>query len=339
MEEISEENTKIQDSEHKDPDQCEETEKQLCIYYDERAKLHPDNHEEIQLRSQFIWDALAENKLLKSDRVHLSCFNQIEVEDLTQVHTTSLVQKILSAGELKDGETSKMFGEENTENKHTPECARLAAGSSLQAMKDVVTSPFTPKAAFSLMRPPGHHATEGHADGYCFFNNAAIAAHFAIKSYNLKRVLILDWDVHHGDGTQEIFYESSKVFFMSVHRWENGKYFPYKDCSNYTYLGSKQGEGFNLNVPWNTTEEEDDLSEIGTKEYQFLFENLLFGIMAEFDPELIIVSAGFDSAKGDPLGLQQVDHEFYSWLCVNLQKICPKIVMVIRRRLLNGYFS
>ncbi|CAI2367507.1 unnamed protein product [Moneuplotes crassus] len=121
---------------------------------------------------------------------------------------------------LKDGETSKMFSEESTENKHTPECARLAAGSSLQTMKDVVTSPFTSKAASSLMRPPCHHGTEGYSNGYCFFNNAAIAAHFVIKSYNLKRFLILDWDVSHCDETQEIFYESSKVFFISVHRWE-----------------------------------------------------------------------------------------------------------------------
>lgn len=139
----------------------------------------------------------------------------------------------------------------------------------------------------------------------------------------------MDWDVHHGDGTQEIFYESDEVMFMSVHRYENQAFFPHKECGNYDYVGDKKGEGYNVNVAWNTTLTQDDPTDIGTKEYTYLFENLLFGIIKEYDPQLIIVSAGFDSALGDPLGMQQVEHNTYHWLSQNLQRICPKILMVL----------
>ncbi len=150
-------------------------------------------------------------------------------------------------------------------------------------------------------------------DGYCFFNHAALAAQYAKELFGLKKILILDWDVHHGDGTQDITYDDPNVLYMSIHRWENGKYFPQKDCSNHTFTGGENAKGFNFNIPWNTTEDKLDPSEVGTKEYRFLFENLLFGVIEEFSPELIILSSGFDSAHGDPLGQQKVAHEFYYW--------------------------
>jgi acetoin utilization deacetylase AcuC-like enzyme len=181
-------------------------------------------------------------------------------------------------------------------------------------MKNVVSSYEPVKSAFCLIRPPGHHAMGYTTDGYCFFNNAGMAAHFAKELFGLKRVLILDWDVHHGDGTQDLFYETDDVLFISVHRFENQKYFPYKETAGHEFIGSGNGEGFNVNVAWSTTETKEDESKVGTNEYKFLFENLLFGIIREFDPQLLILSAGFDSAKGDPLGKQQVEHNTYHWL-------------------------
>ena len=253
----------------------------------------------------------------------------ISIEDLQQVHTPGLIQMILGWERYDEDQISHMFGSENAENKWTPRCARLAAGASLEGMKDVVTALEPVKSSFWVIRPPGHHALSFDSYGYCFFNNAAIAAHFARKWYGLKRVCIVDWDVHHGDGTQDIFYDTNEVLYLSVHRYENQNFFPYKQASNYDYVGEKDGEGFNVNVPWNTTEYEDDESEVSGKEYKYLFENLLFGIIKEYDPQLIIISAGFDSAKGDILGQQQVEHETYHWLSENLQRICPKILMLL----------
>jgi acetoin utilization deacetylase AcuC-like enzyme len=256
-------------------------------------------------------------------------FGQIPIDFLQKLHSKSHIEKVLSAEVLSEDEISHMFGEDNSENRFTPECARLAAGGALEGMKSVVSSLTPVKSAFCLIRPPGHHAMAETTDGYCFFNNAGMAAHYAKELFGLTRVCILDWDVHHGDGTQDLFYESDDVLFMSVHRFENQKYFPYKPTAGHEYVGSGKGEGYNVNVAWSTTEDKNDESKVGTKEYKYLFENLLFGIIQEYDPQLLILSAGFDSAKGDPLGKQQVEHETYHWLCENLQKICPKILMVL----------
>ena len=100
-------------------------------------------------------------------------------------------------------------------------------------------------------------------------------------------------------------------------------------ASAWDYIGEDSGKGYNINVAWNTVEEEDDETQVSDKEYKFLFENLLFGIIKEYDPQLLIISAGFDSGKGDPLGKQQVRHEMYHWLSENWQRICPKILMVL----------
>jgi histone deacetylase 6 len=191
-------------------------------------------------------------KIFKGERRSASV-HQGWVSDLY----SSMIEKVLSAEKLQEDEISHMFSEENSENKYTPECARLAAGGALEGMKDVVSSPCLVKSAFCLIRPPGHHATQYTPDGYCFFNNAAIAAHYAKELFGLTRVCILDWDVHHGDGTQEIFYETDEVLYISVHRFENKKFFPYKECANYDYVGEKKGEGYSVNVAWNTTGEED----------------------------------------------------------------------------------
>ena len=258
----------------------------------------------------------------------------ISIEDLQQVHTPGLIKMIMGCERYKEDEISHMFGFDWAENKWTPKCARLAAGAALEAMKDVVSALEPVKSSFWVIRPPGHHALAFDSYGFWFFNNAAIAAHFARKLYGLTRVCIVDWDVHHGDGTQDIFYETNEVLYISAHRYENQMFFPYKQASDYYNVGEKNGEGFNVNVPWNTTEYEDDESEVGSKEYKYLFENLLFGIIKEYDPQLIIISAGFDSAKGDPLGQQQVEHETYHWLSENLQRICPKILMLLE----GGYW-
>ncbi|CAI2371054.1 unnamed protein product [Moneuplotes crassus] len=307
----------------------EKAKHELALYYNERVKLHPNNKEELRERCELIYTNLKNENILKSKMLTQPTFELIPVEYLAKIHSQSLIDKVLSFEEYDENIITSVFGEDNYENKHTTEAARIAAGGAYQAMKDVLSSTSTVKSAFALVRPPGHHSCVSETDGYCFFNNAAVAATYAKELFGLKKILILDWDVHHGDGTQEIFYNDPEVFYMSMHRWENGIYFPSKETSNYTFTGGENAKGFNLNIPWNTTKTILEPSSVGTKEYKYLFENLLFGIIEEYAPEFIILSAGFDSAKGDPLGQQQVEHEFYYWACQNLQKLCPKIMLLL----------
>jgi histone deacetylase 6 len=127
--------------------------------------------------------------------------------------------------------------------------------------------------------------------GFCFFNNVAIAAQISIQKYKLKKVLIFDWDIHHGNGTEEIFYENDQVLFISIHSY--GKFYPGSGESK--NIGKNKGEGFNINVPL----EGDGY---GDEEYLLILEKIVIPVLKEFYPEIILISAGFDAVKGDLLG-------------------------------------
>lgn len=176
------------------------------------------------------------------------------------------------------------------------EVARLAAGAAVVAVDEVFNDGAA--NAIALVRPPGHHATSNRAMGFCLFNNAAIAARYAQVHYGADRVLIIDWDVHHGNGTQEIFYRDPSVFYFSTHQYP---YYPGTGAAS--ERGLDKGEGTTLNIP---------LSE-GThaSAHREAFSDALKVIEKTFPPDLIIISAGFDSRRGDPLGgLMLEDSDF-----------------------------
>lgn len=131
----------------------------------------------------------------------------------------------------------------------TFECAKLAAGSVLTVVDEVLNG--DSRSGVCIVRPPGHHAESDLPHGFCIFNNVSIAAQYAISSHGLKRVLIVDWDVHHGNGTQHIFEQDPKVLYISLHRYDHGSFFPKGEDGDYKVIGSGAGEGFNVNIPWN----------------------------------------------------------------------------------------
>jgi acetoin utilization deacetylase AcuC-like enzyme len=143
--------------------------------------------------------------------------------------------------------------------------------------------------AFCIVRPPGHHATPTRGMGFCLFNNIAIAARYARHRYGVERVAIADWDVHHGNGTQDTFYSDPSVFFFSTHEWP---LYPGTGAASETGVG--RGKGTTLNCPFPAGS--------GHAEIVGAFKEKLVPRMAEFKPDLVLVSAGFDSRKGDPLG-------------------------------------
>jgi len=161
---------------------------------------------------------------------------------------------------------------------------------------------------FALVRPPGHHAERDRAMGFCLFNNVAIGAHYALKNFPLQRILIVDWDVHHGNGTQNSFYEDPRVLYFSTHR-----YAFYPGTGAATEVGRGRGEGFTVNIPLSPG--------AGDPEYGIIFEKILKPVALEYQPQLILVSAGFDTHYNDPLGGMEVTERGFARMTQILMEI------------------
>ena len=199
-------------------------------------------------------------------------------------------------------------------NTHTTLAASIAAGSTCEIVEAVLQGKC--RNGFAIVRPPGHHANNDCADGFCVYNNIVIAAKLALHKYKLNRILIVDWDIHHGNGTQAAFYDDPRVLYFSIHRYDHGSFYPFSKDASYTRIGYDKGRGFNVNVPW-------DISGdcVGDKEYKYVFEKLLLPLAREFKPELILVSAGFDAAVGDPLGNCNVTPEGFAYMTDSLMNL------------------
>ncbi|XP_034982530.2 polyamine deacetylase HDAC10 isoform X5 [Zootoca vivipara] len=202
----------------------------------------------------------------------------------------------------------------------TYRCAKLAVGGTLD-MVDAVMSGKT-QNGMALIRPPGHHSQRNAANGFCIFNNVAIAAKYAQRKYGLQRVLIVDWDVHHGQGIQYIFNEDPSVLYFSWHRYEHQQYWPTLRESDYDAVGQGKGKGFNINVPWNKIG-------MGNADYVAVFLHVLLPLAFEFDPELVLVSAGYDSGIGDPEGQMSTTPECFAHLTHFLMQLAKGKLCVV----------
>lgn len=169
--------------------------------------------------------------------------------------------------------------------------ALLSTGGVLTAAEAVIDG--AADNAFALVRPPGHHARPARAMGFCFFNNVAITARWLVEKHGLERVMIVDWDLHHGNGTQEIFYESAQVLYASTHQYPH-----YPGTGSLHEMGAGEGAGFTVNAPMP--------AEYGDDEYLRFFDEFILPIGRKFRPQFIIVSAGFDCHFRDPLGDMRV---------------------------------
>lgn len=185
----------------------------------------------------------------------------------------------------------------------------LAAGGFLSLLDAIAAGEV--RNGFALVRPPGHHALGGRAMGFCFFNTMAIGAEYLKKFHGAKRILIMDWDVHHGNGTQDAFYEDPEVFFISTHQ------FPfYPGSGAVSEVGAGVGEGYTLNVPLPAG--------CGDAEYLQVFRDIVVPAAERFAPEWILVSAGFDPHRRDPLGSMGVTEQGFAAMAEHLLALADR---------------
>eukprot|EP00070_Physeter_catodon_P039706 XP_028346600.1 polyamine deacetylase HDAC10 isoform X2 [Physeter catodon] len=232
--------------------------------------------------------------------------------ELGLVHSPEYVALLQGTQALGTRELQTLSGQYDAVYFHpsTFHCARLAAGAALQLVDAVLAGAV--RNGLALVRPPGHHSQRAAANGFCVFNNVAIAAKHAQRQHGLHRILIVDWDVHHGQGIQHIFEDDPSVLYFSWHRYEHGRFWPYLRESDADAVGQGPGLGFTVNLPWNQVG-------MGNADYVAAFLHVLLPVAFEFNPELVLVSAGFDSAIGDPEGQMQATPECFAHLTQLLQ--------------------
>ena len=224
-------------------------------------------------------------------------------DELCAVHSKEHVDQLLAlAGRdaQLDPDTSVSPG--------SIEASLFAAGAAAEAVRSVLDG--RAQNAFALVRPPGHHAERGRAMGFCLFNNVAVAA-AAAHARGLTRVLCIDWDVHHGNGTQRSFWRSPEVLFMSTHQWPF-----YPGSGHEAEVGQAEGEGFTVNVPLPAG--------CGDADYAAVFNDLLLPIADSYRPELVLVSAGFDAHRADPLGGMELTEAGFAALCGAVKSVAEK---------------
>ncbi|XP_072262698.1 histone deacetylase 7 isoform X3 [Pyxicephalus adspersus] len=301
------------------PEQPEKPRFTTGIVYDSVMLKHQctcgdnSNHPEHAGRIQSIWSRLQERGL----RNNCECIRgrKASLEELQSVHTETHVllygtnphnRLKLDNRKLAGILAQRMFvmlpcgglgvdSDTIWNELHSSNAARWAAGSVIELAFKVATQEL--KNGFALVRPPGHHADPSTAMGFCFFNSVAIAAKQLQQRLDVRKILIVDWDVHHGNGTQRVFYRDPNVLYISLHRHDDGNFFPGSGAAD--EVGANSGEGFNVNVAWAGGLDPP----MGDAEYLAAFRTVVMPIAHEFSPDVVLVSAGFDAAEGHPAPL------------------------------------
>jgi acetoin utilization deacetylase AcuC-like enzyme len=282
---------------------CSVPEIPVLLLTDDRMLAHDPGpgHPERPARLRAIMDALAD---LPDDLVRRVKPQAATRPQLERVHLAHYLDSI----DAQRGR-SHAFDPDTRVSPGSVDAAYLAAGAAIAGVEAVMND--RADAAFALVRPPGHHAEADQAMGFCLFNNVAVAAAHTIDAFGLQRVLIVDWDVHHGNGTQHIFESRRDVLFMSTHMAPE-----YPGTGDFDEVGLGEGAGFTVNLPLPFG--------LGDADYQVAFEQLLVPIADAYSPELVLVSAGFDAHHADPLGRMRLTTGGFARLCAMIQRIADR---------------
>ncbi|CAI4050570.1 hypothetical protein N7582_004948 [Saccharomyces uvarum] len=314
----------------------------LC--YDVRMRYHAkiftsyfeyiDPHPEDPRRIYRIYKILAENGLINDptlsgvddlgDLMLKIPVRAATSEEILEVHTKEHLEFIESTEKMSREQLLKETekGDSVYFNNDSYASARLPCGGAIEACKAVVEGRV--KNSLAVVRPPGHHAEPQAAGGFCLFSNVAVAAKNILKNYpeSVRRIMILDWDIHHGNGTQKSFYQDDQVLYISLHRFEIGKYYPGTIQGQYDQTGEGKGEGFNCNITW-------PVGGVGDAEYMWAFEQVVMPMGREFKPDLVIISSGFDAADGDTIGQCHVTPSCYGHMTHMLKSLARGNLCVV----------
>ena len=231
-------------------------------------------------------------------------------EDILRVHTREHYKRVAATA----GRSQAMLDPDTQTSPRSFEAALMAAGGLIELVKGALAGNF--RAGLALVRPPGHHAEAGRSMGFCLFNNVAVAAAYALAERGLERILIVDWDLHHGNGTQHTFEGEDRVLYFSTHQYPF-----YPGTGAVEEVGSGRGRGLTVNVPLGPGH--------GDQEFVHIFERILKPVALEYDPRLVLVSAGFDTHFNDPLGSQRVGPKGYAAMTRLLQELAGEKVPLV----------
>lgn len=241
-----------------------------------------------------------------------------ELEWLERVHSPEHVARV----EALCGVGGGMVDLDTVASAGTWNAARRASGAACEAAERLLAG--EDATAFCALRPPGHHAERDRAMGFCFFNHVAAAAAHALAVGSAERVLILDWDVHHGNGTEAIFRESNSVLYASIHQSPL-----YPGTGDASYTGEGAGEGYTVNLPV--------AAGAGSPEFLALVQHVVVPLARRFEPGLIVISAGFDAHRADPLASCEVDEDGYRALAGAMRAVAAELDAPILACLEGGY--
>ncbi|NMB74388.1 MAG: histone deacetylase [Myxococcales bacterium] len=226
-------------------------------------------------------------------------------EEIVRVHSPEYFERVMSTR----GRATALDPDTHTSEKSV-EAALLAAGGLLELCRRVMAGELD--NGFALVRPPGHHAERARAMGFCLFNNVALAAEHARAALGAQRVLVVDFDLHHGNGTMHSFWRRPDVLYFSTHQYPF-----YPGTGAVADIGEGEGEGYTVSVPLHRP--------MGDREFRAIFRSLLTPVAEQFKPDLLLVSAGFDIYQGDPLGSMQVTEEGFGDLAADLLLLADRV--------------
>ena len=280
--------------------------RKTAVYRDDLFLQHQPgyDHPESPDRLQVIYDELDKDRI--SSHFTYPQFDPASHDIITINHSETLVKRVADT----KGRDHDFLDADTRTSALSYEAACLAVGALVDGIRRLEDGEID--NAFCLVRPPGHHAELDQSMGFCLFNNVAIAARWAMKELGMKRIMIIDWDLHHGNGTQHSFYDTDRVLYLSSHQYP---YYPGSGALPETGKGA--GDGYTVNLPLSGGQ--------GDMEFARIYNELVVPVAREYKPELILISCGFDIYNGDPLGAMQVSADGFAWMTRKMVQVAEEV--------------
>ena len=306
--------------------------RKIGFCFDERMLLHRDSkhvHQECPERAMSVYINLV-LKELTNKLIRIQC-EEAKEEDLLRVHTEEYLNKIKEISENnsknKNVTNHHLSEKDSYDNFATYESAKLATGSLIEICKNILSKKI--EHGYAIIRPPGHHADMSTARGFCIFNSVAVAVKYILNKNDKIKIAILDWDVHHGDGTQAIFYNEQNPLFISIHRHDSGKFYPFK-TGFVGEKGEQNGVGYNINIPLDTKcVISKGPSCIGDAEYINIFEKIIMPCLTEYNPDIIFISCGYDAGENDFSGCLKCSPFAYAFMTERLLSLNKNLIFAL----------